>query len=175
MVEPIIVDGCEYYTAADVAARWDIKEKTVKGYATPKCNKLRGCIRRDGVLLVPANAIIPLGPAKSQGALWLLVHFRIGYSNYVDLSGLNMSNNLMKEVLLDLRRQNLINFDSDDLDVRTTLNNFRMTDKGFKLIEYRSKFIKNPVKDDLTSQDVALVLSGIQTVAQLIQFGMQVM
>lgn len=175
MAEPITVDGHEYYTASDVAAQWGIKEKTVKGYATPKCDKLRGCIRRDGVLLVPANAIIPLSPAKAQGVLWLLVHFRIGYSNYVDLSGLNMSNDLMKEVLFDLKRQNLINFDSDDSDVRMALKNFHMTDKGFKLIEYRSKFIKNPVKDNLTSQDIDLVFSGIQTVAQLIQLGMQVM
>lgn len=175
MTEPIIVDGCEYYTAADVAAQWGIKEKTVKGYATPKCGKLRGCIRHDGDLLVPANAIIPLNQASSQGALWLLIHFRIGYSSYVDLSGLNISNDLMKQVLLDLRRQNLINFDSDDSSVTTILNNFCMTDKGFKLVQYRPKFIKNPVKDNLTSQDIDLVLSCIQTVAQLVQFGMQVM
>ena len=173
MPEPIVVDGRAYFTAADVAAQWGIKESTIKSYAKPSCGKLRGCIRHDGLFLVPADAIVPLAKSQAQGIIWLLVHFRIGNSSFLDLSSLDISNDVLKEVLLDLRRQNYIYFDGDDLGVRAILDKLWVTDKGFDLIEYRTCFTKNPIKQAITAQNIELALTGVQTILQVVQMGIR--
>lgn len=111
MGEPIIYDGREYYTAQDVAAQWGIKEKTVRNYASPKQGKIRGCVHQGEDLLVPADAIIPIDRGAAQSLIWLLIHFKAGFSSFVDLTNAGISNDKIQAVLLDLERQQLVVLD----------------------------------------------------------------
>lgn len=169
-MKPTMIDGKSYYPAAVVADLWQYKESTIKRYANPSSGKLQGCIKRDGVLYVPSEAIRPITRPVAQGLLWGIVGIKNDPGSFLDLTEYNIDNLQLNSVLDDLARQLYLQVDPEERDVRKKLVEARITEKGFSLIRYKKRFSENPITGVLNSESISLFLTVAQTVMQAIQF-----
>lgn len=164
-----VIEGKEYYHASYVAKEWGYKESTIKRYACLSSGKLPGCVKHKGGLYVPAGSVRPITEGIAQGLLWGIVKVKNDPGTYLDLTAFEIDNAQLESVLNELSRQLYLQIDKDEPDLRKRLLGSRITDKGFKLIEYRKRFSENPVKDKPTAEYFKIALTGAQAVVQFVQ------
>lgn len=166
-MEEIIVEGKTYYSAQDVAVLWGLSKKTIERYAAPSSGKIRGCVRSEGKLLVPTDAIRPITEPVAQGIIWGILFIKNDPSSYLDLTEFGIANNQLGAVLDDLERQLYVDSVKEYEDERDRLLKLRLTDKAIKLVQYRRKYKDNPLKGKLTANRLQVVFSAVQTIAQV--------
>lgn len=168
-MEPIVVDGKEYYSAKVVAELWGLKEKTIKNYTCESNRKIFGAIKHEGDTLIPADAIRPITKPVAQGLMWGIIGVKNDPNSFLDLSEFNIDNNQLHSVLLELERQQYVILDKGLDDVRGLLLSARVSKKGFDLIRYKKKMSANSFTGALAPQNIASVFSVAQTVMQIVQ------
>lgn len=168
-MEEIIVNGVSYYSAQDVAELWDLNIKTIERYAAASSNKIRGCLRVDGALLVPANAIRPITKPVAQGVIWGILFIKNDSDAYLDLTEFGIANTQLGAVLDELERQMYIDHVERYDNERERLLKLRLTDKAIGLVQYKKKYKGNSLKGEPNSDALSAVFAGVQTLLQLVQ------
>ncbi len=163
------IDGKSYYPASYVAEAWQLKESTIRRYASPSSGKLSGCVKHEGVLYVPADSIRPITKPIAQGLLWGIVSIKNDPQAFLDLTPYSIDNSKLDSVLDDLGRQMYLQVDSEELEVRRKLIDAKITEKGFQLIRYKKRMSENPLTNVLNIETITVALTSIQTVMQAVQ------
>lgn len=166
-MQPIYVKDKAYYLASDVAELWNVKESTIKRYAAPSSGKIRGAVRRNGQLLIPANTIRPITKAIAQGLLWGLVEIKNNPTQILDFTEFSIEKSQLKSVLEELARQQYIELSRSCGNLQDALERAYITEKGFELIKYKQRYSDNPFQGLLNTERLSVLLKVIQTVVQL--------
>lgn len=166
-MQPIHVNGETFYLASDVAELWNVKESTVRRYATPSSGKIRGAIRQNGQLLIPAKTIRPITKAIAQGLLWGLIEIKNNPARFLDLTEFSIDNDQLESVLDELTRQQYIELPRSCCNLRDSLEHAYITEKGFEPIKYKQKHADNPLQGLLSAENLGVLLQVIKTVVQL--------
>lgn len=169
-MELVTVDGKSYYEAKDVAKLWGYKVNTIERYAAPSSGKIKGCIRSDGGLLVPVDAIKPIDKPTAQAIVWGLIQVKNEPESFLDLTQYGISNQQLSAVLDEMERQLYIDFSETAYpDVRSRLLGLRLTSKAFDLVQYKRRYSKSPLQGVITYEKVGVIFSAAQTLLQLKQ------
>lgn len=165
----IFINNAEYYPSEEVADFWGLKQSTIQTYAGRKANKIPGCIRKGGQLLIPANAIRPITKPIAQQLIWAIIQLKNSPHDYLDLTTFGIRNDQLNTVLRELARQQLVDVDDSIPNVRDRLIASRITVKGLDLVMYKKKMKDNALSSYLTAENISLAFSGVQTLLQLAQ------
>lgn len=165
----ISINNVEYYPSDEVADLWGLKQATIRKYASEKSGKIPGCIRKDGRLLIPANAIRPITRPIAQQLIWAIIQIKNSPDDFLDLTEFGIRNDQLEVVLEELGRQQLLEIKKEDPDVRGRLFSSRITAKGFSLVLYKQKMKENSLPSFLTPENISIVFSGVKTLIQLHQ------
>lgn len=170
-MEDIIVDGKTYRTTREVAELWGLNIKTIRKYANTQTGIIPGCIKRDGRLLIPSDAIRPITQPVAQELLWAIVFIKNDPDRYLDLTQFGINNSQLHTVLNELERKLYIESPHKYETERNRLVDCRITNKGFGLIQYRKQLNNNRFEGKLTAENIALAFTAAQTIMQLVQLG----
>lgn len=165
----VSIDNVEYYPAEEVAELWGLKLSTIRKYASDKHGKISGCIRKNGQLLIPANAIRPITKPIAQQLIWAIIQIKNSPEDFLDLTKYGIRNDQLDAVLHELERQQLLDISKDKTNVRDRLISSRITARGFGLVLYKQKMKDNVLSSFLTAENISLVFSGVQTLLQVHQ------
>lgn len=165
----VFIDNVEYYPAEEVAEIWGLKQSTIRKYAIGKPSKISGCIRKDGQLLIPASAIRPITKPIAQQLIWAIIQIKNSPDDFLDLTEYGIRNDQLEAVLRELERQQLLDIDKDESNVRDRLINSRITARGFDLVLYKQKMKENVLSSYLTVENISHVFSAVKTLVQLYQ------
>ncbi len=163
------INNVEYYPLDEVANLWGLKQATIRKYASEKSGKIPGCIRKDGQLLIPANAIRPITKPIAQQLIWAIIQLKNSPHDYLDLTAFGIRNDQLDTVLRELTRQQLVDVDDSIPKVRDRLIASRITAKSLDLVMYKKKMKDNALSSYLTAENISLAFSGVQTLLQLAQ------
>lgn len=167
-MEPIIVNGKEYYPVKVVAKLWHLNEATIRKYASERVGKIPGAIKQDGIWLIPANAVKPINEPIAQGLIWSILELKNETNGFLDLTKFDIDNHQLESVLLELERQQYLILEPDVADVRKRLLSARVSSKGFALVRYKKKLKQNPFTEGIGIEAVIHCLQFVQTAAQII-------
>ncbi len=167
----VVISGKTYRTTREVADLWNLNIKTIQKYANPSSGIIPGCIKQNGQLLIPANAIRPITQPIAQGLLWAIVHIKNDQNGYLDLSQFGIENAQLHAVLTELERKLYINCPTEYESERERLLLCHITEKGFDLIQYKKQLTNNWLREKLTPENIALTFAAAQTIMQAIQLG----
>lgn len=166
------IAGKQYRTTREVAGLWGLDIKTIQKYANPKNGVIPGCIKQDGVILIPSNAIRPITQPIAQGLLWAIIHIKNDQQGYLDLTKYGIDNVQLHAVLSELKRKLYIDIPTGCKSERERLLLCRITDKGFGLVQYKKKLQgTGRLREKITRENIALAFAAAQTIMQAIQLG----
>ena len=169
-MEQIVKEGRAYYRASDVAELWGLKERTVREYASKRVGKLQGCIKSDGLFLVPANAVRPITKPIAQALMWEIVQYQNEPDRFFDLSEYGIAADQVDAVLKELQRLGYLRVPVGwKGSAKELLLSASITAAGFSLIMYKQRMKSNPLEGISTIEAFGLAFGLAQTVMQLVQ------
>lgn len=164
-----VVNGKEYLSTREAAELWGLKVKTVTKYANATNGIIPGCIKHDGRLFIPANAIRPITQSVAQGILWAIIRIKNDPDSYLDLTQFGIRNSQLNAVLNELERKLYIISPENAQSERDRLLSCRITERGFGLVEYRKRLNNDLLRSKIASEYVTLAFSTAQTIMQAVQ------